>query len=70
LKPERWGSLLVQENNQEEKACDKRRIITIIISGLCMLILVSVAIPGSRNVIKKGTEIWKYKDLIIEIQCM
>jgi hypothetical protein len=26
LKPERWGSLLVQENNQEEKACDKRII--------------------------------------------
>jgi hypothetical protein len=31
LKPERWGSLLVQENNQEEKACDKRGIIIIII---------------------------------------
>jgi hypothetical protein len=24
LKPERWGSLLVQETYQEEKACDKR----------------------------------------------
>jgi len=24
LKPERWGSLLVQENYQKEKACDKR----------------------------------------------
>jgi hypothetical protein len=32
LKPEQWGSLLVEENNQEEKACDKRRI-TIIIIG-------------------------------------
>jgi hypothetical protein len=34
LKPERWGSLLVQEMYQEEKACDKRhpyRIIIIII---------------------------------------
>jgi hypothetical protein len=31
LKPEQWGSLLVQENNQEGKACDKRRIIIIII---------------------------------------
>jgi hypothetical protein len=31
LKPEQWGSLLVQENNQGEKACDKRRIIIIII---------------------------------------
>jgi len=34
LKPERWGSPLVQEKYQEEKACDKRhpyRIIIIII---------------------------------------
>jgi len=34
LKPEQWGSLLVQEKYQEEKACDKRhpyRIIIIII---------------------------------------
>jgi hypothetical protein len=25
LKPEWWGSLLVQEKYQEEKACDKRQ---------------------------------------------
>jgi len=34
LKPERWGSPLVQEKYQEEKACGKRhpdRIIIIII---------------------------------------
>jgi len=34
LKPEQWGSPLVQEKYQEEKACDKRhpyRIIIIII---------------------------------------
>jgi hypothetical protein len=24
LKPERWGSLLVQEKYQDEKTCDKR----------------------------------------------
>jgi hypothetical protein len=37
--------------------------------GTCMLI--DVAIPGDRNVIKKGTEkILKYKDLVIEIQRM
>ena len=33
MKPERWGSLLVQENYQEEKSCDKRypyRVIIII----------------------------------------
>jgi hypothetical protein len=33
--------------------------------------LIDVAIPGDRNVIKKETEkILKYKDLIIEIQRM
>jgi hypothetical protein len=33
--------------------------------------LIDVAIPGDRNVIKKEAEkILKYKDLIIEIQCM
>jgi hypothetical protein len=37
--------------------------------GTCMLI--DVAIPGDRNVIKKGAEkILKYKDLIIEIERM
>jgi hypothetical protein len=25
LKPERWGSMLVQEKYQDEKTCDKRR---------------------------------------------
>jgi hypothetical protein len=33
--------------------------------------LIDVAIPGERNVIKKGGEkILKYEDLIIEIHCM
>jgi len=31
LKPERWGSPLVQEKYQEEKACDKRHPYRIII---------------------------------------
>jgi hypothetical protein len=36
--------------------------------GTCVLI--DVAIPGDRNVIKKEAEkILKYKDLIIEVQC-
>jgi len=37
LKPEQWGSPLVQEKYQEEKACDKRhpyRIIIIIIMNV------------------------------------
>jgi hypothetical protein len=37
--------------------------------GTCMLI--DIAIPGDRNVIRKEAEkILKYKDLIVEIQCM
>ena len=33
--------------------------------------LIDVAIPGDRNVIKKEAEkILKYEDLIIEIQCL
>jgi hypothetical protein len=33
--------------------------------------LIDIAIPGDRNVIKKEAEkILKYKDLITEIQCM
>jgi hypothetical protein len=33
--------------------------------------LVDAAIPGDRNVVKKEAEkILKYKDLIIEVQCM
>jgi len=42
LKPERWGSPLVQEKYQEEKACDKRhpyRIIIIIISKSSLYML-------------------------------
>jgi len=31
LKPERWGSPLVQEKYQEEKSCDKRHPYRIII---------------------------------------
>jgi hypothetical protein len=38
LKPERWGSLLVQENNQEGKACDKRLIIIIIMWLMCWFV--------------------------------
>jgi hypothetical protein len=32
--------------------------------------LIDVAIPGGRNVIQKEAEIFKYKDLTIEIQRM
>jgi hypothetical protein len=71
LKHQRWGSPLVREEKyQEENPNDKPDII---ISDTekrtCMLI--DVAIPGDRNVIKKEAEkILKYKDLAIEIQRM
>jgi len=35
LKPEQWGSPLVQEKYQEEKACDKRHPYRIIIIIIC-----------------------------------
>jgi len=43
LKPERWGSLLVQEKYREEKACDKKysyRIIIIIIIIIIIMLLI------------------------------
>jgi hypothetical protein len=39
LKPERWGSLLVQEKYQEEKACDKRHPYCIIIIIIIIIII-------------------------------
>jgi len=45
LKPEQWGSRLVQEKYQEEKACDKRhpyRIIIIIITTTTTTIIMNI----------------------------
>ena len=42
LKPERWGSPLVQEKYQEEKACDKRHPYRIIIIILTMMIVMMI----------------------------
>jgi hypothetical protein len=44
LKPERWGSPLVQEKYQEEKACDKRHPYRIIILILLLLLLIIIII--------------------------
>jgi hypothetical protein len=55
LKPERWGSPLVQEKYQEEKACDKRypyRITTIII------IIIIIIIYGFWTHVLASNEIW------------
>ena len=39
MKPERWGSPLVQEKYQEEKACDKRHPYRIIIIIIIIIIM-------------------------------
>jgi type IV secretory pathway component VirB8 len=44
LKPERWGSLLVQEKYQEEKACDKRHPYRIIIIIIMMMMMITIII--------------------------
>jgi hypothetical protein len=48
LKPERWGSLLVQEKYQEEKACDKRHPYRIIII-IKIIIIQSKKVFHGRN---------------------
>jgi len=40
LKPERWGSLLVQEKYQEEKACDKRHPYRITTTTIIIIIII------------------------------
>jgi len=45
LKPEQWGTPLVQEKYQEEKACDKRhpyRIIMIMIIIIIIIIITTI----------------------------
>jgi hypothetical protein len=46
LKPERWGSLLVQEKYREEKACDKRHpYLIIIIIIIIIIIMINFLLP-------------------------
>jgi len=47
LKPEQWGSPLVQEKYQEENACDKRHPYRIIIIIIIIIIIVSIIINCS-----------------------
>jgi len=42
LKPERWGSPLVQVKHQEEKACDKRHPYRIIIIIIIVVVVVVI----------------------------
>jgi len=45
LKPEQWGSLLVQEKYQEEKACDKRHPYRIIIIIIILILIITTTPP-------------------------
>jgi len=44
LKPERWGSLLVQEKYQAEKACDKRHPYRILLLLIIIIVVVLVVV--------------------------
>jgi hypothetical protein len=57
LKPERWGSLLVQEKYQEEKACDKRHPYRIIIIIIIIMEDAYWKDPGATSHIKRHTRV-------------
>jgi len=42
LKPERWGSPLVQEKYQEEKACDKRHPYRMMMMMMMMMMIIII----------------------------
>jgi len=48
LKPERWGSPLVQEKYQEEKACDRRHTYCIII---IIIIIISIGFASKLRIL-------------------
>ena len=74
MKPERWGSPLVQEKYREEKACDKRhtyRIIIIIIKKTKNAFLIDTVVPNTHNLAKTITDKQnKYLELGNEICAM
>jgi len=77
LKPERWGSPLVQEKYREEMACDKRypyrikkiKIIIIIIKMKCTIIPIIIGATGivTRN-LRKDLEALPGKHSIDSLQ--
>jgi hypothetical protein len=66
LKPERWGSLLVQEKYQEEKACDKRhpyRIIIIITTTTTIIIIIIIIITITTTTTTTTTNVIGITDI-------
>jgi hypothetical protein len=49
LKPERWGSPLVQEKYRGEKACDKRHPYCIIVVIIIIIIIINIQSVFNRN---------------------
>jgi len=49
LKREQWGSPLVQEKYQEEKACDRRHPYRIIIIIVIIIIIIIIIIRGESQ---------------------
>jgi len=47
LKPERWGSPLVQEKYHEEKACDKRHPYRTIIIIIVIIIIIIIYVTAN-----------------------
>jgi flagellar basal body-associated protein FliL len=60
LKPERWGSLLVQEKYQEEKACDKTHSYPIIII-IIIIIIMALSVLHSATIFQINTVNWTDK---------
>jgi len=54
LKPEKWGSPLVQEKYQEEKACDKRYPYLILLLLLIIIIIIIIIIIGIAAYLRKN----------------
>jgi len=54
LKPEQWGSPLVQEKYQEEKACDKRHPYRIII---IIIIIIIISDPDSNIIYRSNSKV-------------
>ena len=54
LKPEWWGSPLVQEKFQAEKACDKRHPYRIMMMIIIIIIIIIMEIASHKNRGTKG----------------
>ena len=54
MKPEQWGTPLVQEKYQEEKACDKRHpyLVTTTTTTIIIIIIIIIIIKGKPSIVR------------------